>query len=72
MQQPFFTGVCTALVTPFINGEVNFPMMEQLLRRQIQAGITSVVIAGTTGEDTEDHDHGQHQSGQFFHDKLSF
>lgn len=50
MQQPFFTGVCTALVTPFINGEVNFPMMEQLLRRQIQAGITSVVIAGTTGE----------------------
>ncbi len=50
MQQTLFSGVCTALVTPFINDEVNYPMMEQLLRRQIDAGITAVVIAGTTGE----------------------
>lgn len=44
------TGVCTALVTPFLNNEVNYPMMEQLLRRQMSAGIPAVVIAGTTGE----------------------
>ena len=43
-------GVCTALVTPFLNNEVNFPMMEQLIRRQMKAGIPAAVIAGTTGE----------------------
>ena len=50
MGKPLFRGACTALVTPFVDGKVNYPMMEQLLRRQIEAGITSVVIAGTTGE----------------------
>lgn len=50
MQQSLFSGVCTALVTPFLHGEVNYPMMEQLLRRQIDAGIPAVVVAGTTGE----------------------
>ena len=50
MRKPLFTGACTALVTPFIDGKVNYPMMEQLLRRQIEAGIRAVVIAGTTGE----------------------
>ena len=50
MHKPLFTGACTALVTPFLDGKVNFPMVEQLLRRQIEAGIPAVVIAGTTGE----------------------
>ena len=50
MKNPLFTGVCTALVTPFIDGKVNYPMMEQLLKRQIEAGIQAVVICGTTGE----------------------
>ena len=50
MNKPLFTGVCTALVTPFLDGRVNYPMMEILLRRQMEAGVKSVVIAGTTGE----------------------
>ena len=50
MKKPLFTGACTALVTPFLNGQVNYPMMEQLLVRQIDAGITAVVLSGTTGE----------------------
>lgn len=50
MKNPLFTGVCTALVTPFLDGAVNYPMMEQLLRRQLDAGVKAVVIAGTTGE----------------------
>ena len=50
MKNILFTGACTALVTPFLNGEVNYPMLEQLLRRQIEAGIRAVVICGTTGE----------------------
>lgn len=50
MKKQLFQGVCTALVTPFLNGEVNYPMLEQLLRRQIDAGVKAVVLAGTTGE----------------------
>ena len=50
MRKPLFSGVCTAMITPFIDGKVNYPMMDQLLKRQIEAGIQAVVIAGTTGE----------------------
>ena len=50
MKHPFFSGVCTALVTPFLKDSVNYPMLEQLLRRQYDAGIRAVVICGTTGE----------------------
>lgn len=50
MKQPYFTGVCTALVTPFLNGLVNYPMLEQLLKQQLDSGITAIVLTGTTGE----------------------
>ncbi len=50
MRKPLFTGACTALVTPFSGGKVNFAMLEKLLARQIDAGIEAVVICGTTGE----------------------
>ena len=49
-EKPFFTGVCTALVTPFFRGEVNYPMLERLLQAQLDAGISTIVICGTTGE----------------------
>ena len=50
MKKPLFTGVCTALVTPFLGNAVNYPLLELLLRRQIDAGIEAVVLCGTTGE----------------------
>lgn len=50
MKQSMFCGVCTALVTPFYNGHINYPMLQQLLRRQVSSGVSTVVLAGTTGE----------------------
>ncbi len=50
MRKPIFTGVCTALVTPFLDGKVNYPMMEMLLKRQLEAKVSACVICGTTGE----------------------
>jgi len=50
MKKILFTGACTALVTPFLDGKINYPMLDQLLKRQMDAGIRAVVIAGTTGE----------------------
>lgn len=50
MKTPLFTGACTALVTPFSNGKVSLSMLEKLLQRQMDAGIGTVVLCGTTGE----------------------
>ena len=50
MRKPVFTGVCTALVTPFIHNQVNYPLLEQLIRYQTDAGVDAIVLSGTTGE----------------------
>ncbi len=50
MKKLLFTGACTALVTPFLEGKVNYPMLEQLIRHQLDAGINAIVLSGTTGE----------------------
>ena len=50
MKKVLFTGACTALVTPFLNGQVNYPMVQRLLQRQLDAGIHAIVLGGTTGE----------------------
>lgn len=50
MNISLFTGVCTALVTPFLLDNVNYPLLERLLHRQAEAGISACVLSGTTGE----------------------
>ena len=50
MDSSIFSGACTAMITPFKDGKIYYPMVEQLLRRQIDSGIRTVVLAGTTGE----------------------
>lgn len=50
MKPPLFQGACTALVTPFLNGKINLPMLSKLIQRQVAAGIHSFVLCGTTGE----------------------
>ena len=48
--KPIFTGVCTALITPFRCGEVDFLTMAKLIERQIAAEVDALCILGTTGE----------------------
>ena len=50
MKKPVFSGACTALVTPFINNDINYPLLQQLILWQKACGIRSIVLAGTTGE----------------------
>lgn len=50
MKKTLFSGTCTALVTPFLDRNVNYPMMEMLIRRQKNAGVRAIVLSGTTGE----------------------
>lgn len=45
-----FSGVLTALVTPFRDGAVDEAAFRQIVRRQLDAGIEGLVPCGTTGE----------------------
>lgn len=46
-----FTGAATAMVTPFRNDlSVNTEKLEELTAMQIEAGISALVVCGTTGE----------------------
>ena len=45
-----FSGVFTALVTPFKNGEVDVEALEGLVEFQIAQGVQGLVPCGTTGE----------------------
>lgn len=50
MKKPLFTGVCTALVTPFRAGRVDEAALRRLVQRQIAAGVPALCACGTTGE----------------------
>ncbi len=43
-------GLMTALVTPFRNGEIDWPSLRMLVQRQIEGGADWLVPLGTTGE----------------------
>ena len=45
-----FSGVATALITPFKDGILDFDSLERLLQEQKKGGIAALVVAGTTGE----------------------
>lgn len=48
--ETLFSGVATALITPFRDGNLDFESLERLLEAQKKGGITTLVVAGTTGE----------------------
>lgn len=45
-----FNGTCTALVTPFKNGKIDYPSLKALIEFQISSDIDALLICGTTGE----------------------
>ena len=45
-----FKGVGTALVTPFRHGRIDYPTLDRLIEKQLDARIDALVIGGTTGE----------------------
>ncbi len=46
----FFYGSGTALITPFDENGVNYPVLDELIEYQIENGTDLLVILGTTGE----------------------
>lgn len=50
MKHKLFRGAATALVTPFNGDRIDYDALAELIERQIDGGISALVIAGTTGE----------------------
>ncbi len=47
-----FTGVATAMITPFSDGSIDFVSLAAMIEEQIAAGVSGILVAGTTGEST--------------------
>ena len=45
-----FSGVATALITPFREGEIDYGALGDLIDFQIASGVSALLVAGTTGE----------------------
>ncbi len=51
MKKPVFTGANVAIITPMTaTGDVNYPEFKKIIDDQIERGIDSITICGTTGE----------------------
>lgn len=50
MKKCLFTGVATALATPFNDKGVNIPEFKKFIDFQISSGVNALVVCGTTGE----------------------
>ncbi len=50
MKKAIFSGIGTALITPFANGKIDYSALEVLIERQIRARVGAIIIGGTTGE----------------------
>ena len=50
MKKKLFTGVATALATPFTDTGINLKEFENFIDLQIKSGINALVVFGTTGE----------------------
>ena len=45
-----FSGVWLPIVTPFVDGEIDYPGYERLVHHYVRAGVSGIIPLGTTGE----------------------
>lgn len=49
-KKSIFSGVGTALITPFKNGKIDYDSLERLIELQITGGANAIILLGTTAE----------------------
>ena len=66
-----FTGAGTAIVTPFKDGQIDFPSLGRLIDWQISEGIDAIVVCGTTGEASTLNDEEHIETVQYTVEKVN-
>lgn len=49
-KKSIFSGTCTALITPFKDGKIDYFSFKRMIEFQISEGIDALLVCGTTGE----------------------
>ncbi|SHJ74374.1 4-hydroxy-tetrahydrodipicolinate synthase [Geosporobacter subterraneus DSM 17957] len=65
-----FTGSGVALVTPFQEGKIDFPKIEELLNWHVEQGTDAIIVCGTTGESSTMSDEEQKETIRFVVEKI--
>ena len=45
-----FEGLMTAVVTPMQEGRIDEAGLRELIRKQVESGVTGLIVCGSTGE----------------------
>ncbi len=69
-KQIIFKGTGTALITPFKNGEIDYPALEKIIELQLLGGISALIVGGTTGEAATLEDNERYELFSFVKEKL--
>ena len=65
-----FKGAATALVTPYKDGRIDYDALGKLIDTQCDAGISALVIGGTTGEAATLSDDERYRLFEFSHERC--
>ncbi len=49
-KRTIYEGLGTALVTPFCDGEIDYPALYRLIDEQVKSGVDAIIFGGTTAE----------------------
>lgn len=50
VKTPVFKGACTAIITPFTDGGIDYEALGRNIDFQYENGVSAIVVCGTTGE----------------------
>ncbi len=70
MKKTVFEGCATALITPFKGGRIDYPALEKIIDKQISAGVSALVVGGTTGEAATLSDRERYHLYEFSKEKI--
>lgn len=66
MKNLIFSGVATALITPFKNGKIDYTALKSIIDFQLKAEINGIVALGTTGEASTLSEYERYKLYEFF------
>ena len=71
MKQILFKGCGTAIATPFTEDGIHFEEFKKLIEFQIEQGVDSIIVCGTTGESSTMSEEEKKQTSQFAIDTVA-